>query len=394
MKVCVLGDTHIGGSYAIGNINSYRQLNSRLIDYSNTFDYVIDFMIKNDVKHLVITGDIFEYRRPRASELSLFSEKLYRLSELGIHTHIVIGNHDTIRDQRVTTLDVLGRLKLPMLHIYPDIDSRKCVDGVGDPINLIFLPYRNIPMLGCNSNEEAVRRLTDRLEYEIKSIESGYKILIGHFVLKETTLGHIIESNTEILLPSTIFKDLDGTIMGHVHTHYIVQSNPLIAYIGSMERKDFGDCGQLKYFLFIDNSSGKLVYQFEKLPVRPIYDIEIDQSSANNGEKATELCINDLKQFNENNSLTDSIIRINIILNDKITYNFNTDKIRRFIKSLKVNNCVNIHIQAISRRQLRKSSITEQIDPIKSFEEYLSLIDNKEMRELMKERGLKIIKGE
>lgn len=393
MKICVLGDTHIGGSYALGNINLHQQSNSRLIDYSNTFDYVIDYMIKDNVKHFVITGDIFEYRRPHAAELSKFSEKLYRLSELGIHTHIVIGNHDTIRDYGSTTLGVIEELKLPMVHIYSSLSSRKCVDGVGDPINLIFLPYRNIPSMGCKTNEEAVRRLNEALQYEIKSIGVGYKILIGHFMLKDTMLGNMVESSTEIVLPSSMFDGLDGTIMGHVHTHHIIQREPFIAYIGSMERKDFGDCGQPKYFLSIDNASGEIVYIFKQLPVRSIYDIELDQSLIDDGEKATELCIEELKEFDKNHSLINSIIRLNIILNDKTTFSFNIEKIRKTIKELKVNNCVNIHIQSISKRQLRKSSITEQIDPVKSFEEYLEFVENKELKELMKERGIRIIRG-
>jgi len=394
MKLVILGDTHFGGGFSLGTINSYRQLNSRLIDFSNTFDHVIDYIKANNVKHFAITGDVFEYRRPQASELSLFSEKLQRLSEIGVHTHIVIGNHDMIRDQCATTIDVLDRLKLPMVHIYTDIDSVKCEDGSGGSINLIFFPFRTRQMLDCSTNDAAVRRLSDRLQYEIRGISNGHKILVGHFMLQGTMLGNIvIENHTgEISLPTEMFKDLDGAIMGHIHPHHIVQKSPLVAYVGSMERKDFGDGGHLKYFLVVNSEKDKLVYQFEKLPVRPLYDIELDLSAANNGKLATEQCIEKLGLFAKKHKMADSIIRLSILINERGVYDLDKDKIKTYLKKdLHIHNCVSIHTQVVSKRQLRKSTITERIGPAKSFEEYLTLIENEEMRELMRIRGSRII---
>lgn len=394
MKLVILGDTHFGGGYSLGTINSYRQLNSRLIDFSNTFDHVIDYIKANDVKHFALTGDVFEYRRPQASELSLFSEKLQRLSEIGVHTHIVVGNHDMIRDQCATTIDVLEKLKLPMVHIYKDIDSVTCEDGTGDVINLIFFPFRNRQMLDCSTNDEAIGRLSDRLQYEIRGIGKGPKILIGHFMLQGTMLGSaVIEGHAgEISLPTEMFKDLDGAIMGHVHPHHIVQKTPLVAYVGSMERKDFGDSGHLKYFLTVATEKNKLVYQFEKLPVRALYDVEIDQSAAKDGKVATENCITKLKEFAKTHKTADSIVRITIAVNERSLYELDKDRIRNFLKKdLQIHHCVSIHTQVVSKRQLRKASITERINPIKSFEDYLTLIENEEVRRLMKERGTRII---
>ena len=113
MKAVILGDVHFGVGAALGKTDKNKRLNSRLLDFSKTFDYVIDYMISNDVKIFIITGDIFEYRRPRASELGIFAEKIQRLEEHGIETHIVAGNHDIIADERSTTIDVLQKLKLP-----------------------------------------------------------------------------------------------------------------------------------------------------------------------------------------------------------------------------------------------------------------------------------------
>jgi exonuclease SbcD len=397
MKVVILGDTHFGGGYSLGRIDSNRQLNTRLVDFSNTFDYVIDHMIGDGVKHFVITGDIFEYRRPQASELSLFSEKIYRLSELGIHTHILIGNHDLIQEQRATTIDVLRCLKLPKVHVYADINSVACDDGnSSEIINIIFFPFRTRRMLDCKTNDEAVKRLHDRLQYEIPGISKGPKILVGHFMLQGTMLGNtVLEGHGgEVVLPQSMFKGLDGVIMGHIHPHQIVRkNNPLITYIGSMERKDFGDAKYPKYFLSVDVNESDVLFRFEKLPVRPVYDITIDQSLVKDGSKVTGGCIKFLKDHARNNEMFGSIVRINIFINEKALYDLDKDRIRSFLKEeLKIHNCVNIHTQIVTKRQLRKASITERIDPLKSFTEYLDLVEDPLMKEKMKQVGSKIIK--
>jgi len=395
VKIVILGDTHFGGGYSLGKIDTQKQLNTRLIDFSNTFDYVVDYMISAGVRHFILTGDIFEYRRPSASELSLFSEKIHRLSETGIHTHIVIGNHDLIQAQRATTIDVLRKLKLPKVHIYTDIGSVICSDGSPDVINVIFFPFRTRRMLDCKTNDEAVSKLKDRLQYEVSSIAQGPKILVGHFMFQGTVLGNnVLEGHGgEVVLPPSMFKKLDGAIMGHIHPHQIIKKSPLITYIGSMEKKNFGDAKHEKYFLVINTEKDDISFCFEKLPVRPIHDITIDQSSLKSGVKVTKNCIKYLKEFSKKNEMVGSIIRIHIFINEKSLYDLDKNMIETFTQDeLKVHNCINIHTQVITKRQLRKSSITERKDPLGSFLDYLDLVEDPNMREKMKAIGSKIIK--
>lgn len=397
MKVVILGDTHFGSGYSMGYMHQYRRINTRLLDFSNTFDSIIDYMVNNSVSHFVITGDIFEHRRPQASELSIFSEKIHRLEEFGIYTHIVIGNHDLIREQKTTTIDVLKNLKLPKTFIYSDIESISCNDGGKDIINLIFFPFRTRHMLNCTTNEEAVNRLSERLQYEIKGISNnGKKVLVGHLMLQETKLGNtVLEGNAgEVILPCNMFSDLDAVVMGHVHQHQVIQKNPFITYIGSMERKDFGESNIQKYFLLMDLSNDKLVFNFKKLPVRSLYDIVIDQSSAKDGKEARKGVEEYLIQYSKDHKVYGSIVRLTIYLNEQASFDLNKEAIKTFMKEkLKIQYCVGgIHIQIISKRQLRKASITERNDVLVSFYEFLELEEDDEMRKCMREVGTQIIK--
>ena len=54
-------------------IDQKTQLNSRLLDFSNTFNGIIDKFASRDVKIVVLAGDIFETRRPTSAQLNVFS---------------------------------------------------------------------------------------------------------------------------------------------------------------------------------------------------------------------------------------------------------------------------------------------------------------------------------
>jgi DNA repair exonuclease SbcCD nuclease subunit len=398
MKVVVLGDVHFGVGYSIGKTDKNRRLNSRLLDFSNTFDHVIDYMIANDVSHFVITGDIFEYRRPQASELSIFAEKIQRLEENNISTYIVAGNHDLIIDQRTTTVDLFQKLKLSRTFVYSDIDSVTC--GTDEhALNLVFVPYRTKSILGCQTNKEAVDIVSERIDYEMEKFSYGKSVAIGHFMFKETMLGSLaIERNSdEVVLPIEMFNNFSAAVVGHIHPHQILQKDPLIVYLGSMDCKDFGESEFNKYFLLIDNTKEDVVFQFEKLPIRRLFDITFDKSSCSTQEELMSELKSDLFDYNDSNPLVNSIVRLNLFLNDRVVYNFDKDIVRNFLKSeFKISHCVNIIVSIMSHRQLRKATITEKKDPIDSFGEYMSDIlvnESDEVKARMLEFGTKIITG-
>lgn len=393
MKVVILGDTHFGGGYSLGKVDIHRQINSRLIDFSNTFDYVIDYLVDQGAEHLILTGDIFELRRPQASELSLFSEKMFRLSELKIHTHIVVGNHDLTLAQKATTIDVLKELKLPYVHVYSDIKSITCGKGE-DVINFIFFPFKNRKMFKCNTNEEAISRLRNHLEYEIKSITKGPRVLVGHLMLEGTNIspGVLESSLSELVLPLEMFKNLDATIMGHVHPHQIIQRDPLVAYIGSMERSKFDEGKHKKYLLLVETSDKDLIFNFEELPVRNLYDIVIDQSDTATCEEAYNNIYRFLTEYSEKQDLFGSIIRLQIFMSEGGLYGFKSEKILAFLKKeFKIHHCAGIHTHVSSKRQLRKESITERIEPLTAFNEFLDLEEDSPLKQRMKELGTQVI---
>jgi len=397
MKIAILGDPHFGAGYALGRIDTYRQLNTRLLDHSNTFDHVIDQVTDEGVSHLVLTGDIYEHRRPEASQIAIFSEKLSRLADMGIHTHIVVGNHDLIRAHKTTTIDMLHQLKLPMVHVYSEVDSFHCVDAKGDRgVNLIFFPFRTRYMLQCPTNEKAVEYLSTRLDYEMGNLETpAPTILVGHFALQGAKSQDIsLEKHAlyEIVLPLSMFADLDMVVMGHVHQFQVMQEEPLIAHLGSMERTDFGEAKYGKYLMLIEAKGDDLSYEFKPLPVRALHDISIDCTTC--GGDIMKHVMAWLDDFASKRKMFGSIVRVDIVVDEKNARDVNTATVfNKLVKEMAVGNCVGVTTTVLTRRQVRDSSITERLKPMEAFDRYLKMVDDAETRDLMRKHGSLIIKG-
>lgn len=388
MKILVLGDPHFGGGYSLGRVDQHLHLNSRLLDFSNTFDYVIDYLTNNNINNFFITGDIFEHRRPHASEINIFSQKVERLSSLKINTYIIVGNHDLIKEQKITTIDFLNLLKLPYVKVFSEIGSVQ-LDG----LDVILIPFKSKEMLCCSTNEDAVEKISLLINYEREKLNGNKLIAIGHLMLQGTLIGDVVLEGSpgEVVLPQNMFNDFEAVIMGHVHPHMVIRKHPFMTYLGSMECKDFNEAKYKKYFLTIDVNK-EIDYMFGELPVRKLYEISTDQSSAEDGEDATEGVLNYLNNLVEINDLKDSIVRVEVVVNEKSLYNLNKDKIRNHLKQFhKIHYCVGIYPQVVTKRQLRKSTITERNDPITSFLEYIELEGDLDIRNKMKLIGSKII---
>lgn len=390
MKLCIIGDNHIGSGANLGKICPHKQINTRLLDQSNIIDFVIDHCIANSIRHLVFTGDVFETRRPNSVEIAIFSEKVAKMSELGLTAHVVVGNHDINMSSNSTTLDFLHELKLPHVHVYLDIEST-VIEEDGHSTNLILFPYRTRKMLKCKTNEEAIERLTARLKYHIQPDITN--VLVGHLMLEGTSITHAFKESalSELILPLDMFQGIDGVIMGHVHPHQIIRKDPLVCYVGAMDKHKFDESGVRKYFLTAENKED-LVFNFQSLPVRELYDLTIDQADAESSEQLFQGIKDFMVDFGDENDLRGSIVRLQVHTNEKAVYGFHADEIMDFLhKDLQVHNCVGVFPHITSKRQLRKETITERVDPQEAFVEFLGMEEDSDVKERVKELGTRII---
>lgn len=369
MKIGVCGDNHIGTGYGMGNIDPKTQLNTRLIDFSNTFNQIIDKFAEKGVKAVILTGDVFETRHPSAAQLSIFSKCVHKIIDLDMELIINVGNHDQLRNISTTTLDVFSSLELPSLKVYKNMGVYKIKNT-----NIILMPYRDRRMVGSKSNSEAVEVLKDELNSVLKTL-TGNKVVIGHFMLEKSPEGYNLDSFSlnELMLPIDMFKNCDVVIMGHIHKHEIIStSDPMIIYSGSMDKVSFGEKDHQKVSLILNSENINNV-EVIKTNVRNLFEINLDYIDEKNSfkEEVNDKIISDIDNFNKGNLIKNSIVRVIVRVKENDLYYVKQPLIKDYILSKGVKCCTGIQVTSINTRQLRNSTINETLSGKKAFASYL-----------------------
>lgn len=375
MKIGIIGDTHFGAAYNIGKTDGETQLNSRLIDFSNTFNTIVDSFVSRDVKVLVLTGDIFETRHPTSAQLNSFSRCIQRATELGMRVLIVVGNHDQQRNIDTTTVDIFNYLNIPNVSVFPDIDSVSLKDEHGKDFHLVLMPYRDRRMVNTPSNSEAIVVLKNILSKLIEN-KVGPKILVGHLMLEKTAEAENPDSFSinELVLPFNTFQGFDAVLMGHVHKHEVMSTkNPVIIYTGSMEKVSFGEKDHNKVTVVLDTDD---IENFEIIPTntRNIFEMNFDYSGGDKlfKDEISNKINSDIDAFDKKTSIKDAIVKLVVRVKDSDLYHVNHQKIRDYILSKNVNNLVPMQITSIVFRQLRNSNITEDTDSKKAMTTFIN----------------------
>lgn len=371
MKVGIIGDTHFGAAYNLGRVDPATQLNSRLLDFSKTFNHIIDEFIKRDVELVILTGDIFETRHPTSAQLNAFSKCIRRAVEKGLKINIVVGNHDQQRNINTTTVDIFNSLKLDSIKVYPDI-SAYSVKG----LHLVLMPYRDRRMMDTKTNAEAIEILRGQVKEQLKDISdpNAMKMLVGHLMLDKTDGQDNPDgfSINELILPHDMFKDFDLVVMGHVHRHSIIsKSEPAIIYSGSMEKVSFGEKDHKKVSIVVDTETETV--DIIKTPVRDLWEMAFDYS----GEKLfkqsiTDKIIKDIEEFHKTTNITDAIVKVVVQVNENDMYHVSQERIKEYILSKKPSCLYGIQVAATRSRQLRNSKITETISGKEAMSEFIN----------------------
>lgn len=367
MRIGIIGDTHFGASYNLGKIDPTTQHNSRLLDFSNTFDSIISRFLSMDVTTVVLTGDIFETRHPTSAQLNAFSRCMRQAVESGLEMHIVVGNHDQQRIIDTTTVDIYDELKLSNVFIYPEMSVY-----TKDSVNIITMPYRDRRMLQADTNSGAIQMLRENLN-EVAHGLSGFKLVVGHMMLDRTDIQDNPDgfSINELILPHDMFNGMDMVVMGHVHRHSVISpGTPTIIYSGSMEKVSFGEKDHKKVSLVIDTENETVDIVPSK--VRNLYEISLNYDNGKNyNQKINDAVMKDIDEFANATDLTGSVVKLTIRLSELDNYHLNQIQIREHLLDKNIDNFFGLTPIVARDRQLRNKEITEDVSPQKAMDSYI-----------------------
>lgn len=351
MKLICTADIHIG-QQAYGKIDSKTGLNTRTLHGLHILDEMIDYAIDNDIEVFVFSGDMYKNNLPSPTIQNEVNKRIKRLSDNGIFTFILDGNHDVSRlDSSKSAMKTFSTLNIP--NIIHDKFLNKYIYQSKDGNKYQFI------MLPTYSTKEELIDIINNVDYSLPTI------FIGHLTIRGALLNDWLIEEKEEYIDKDIFnnKNIKAVILGHLHRHQVLSEDPLIFYTGSPDRIDFGEEKQKKGFIFLEICD-KINYKFIENDAEKFCTIKINIRDLN--EDYNDYIYNEIENNKDRieNSITRIIIDMNVdqILNDK--------KIYQLINSFNAKYILNIQKNYNAKKHIRNSQITNELSIEKSLELY------------------------
>jgi exonuclease SbcD len=299
----------------------------RVQDFLQALDQIVETAVAEKVDLVLFAGDAYKDRNPQPTFQREWGRRIMRLSQAGIPTLLLVGNHDVAPAMgRAHTLHEFGTLAVPHIHVADNISLWRPQE-LRLPVQVITVPW--VPRSRVARLMEAEKsvgltaeELFERMEQVVgemvaKRIEEADRalplILTAHASVQGAKYGseRAVMLGHELVLSGGLVNDnrLDYVALGHIHKHQCLSApgmHPPIVYPGSIERIDFGEAREKKGFVLAEISRGHTVWEFRELRTRRFIDPEPITPTADN------FMADILNQLPATTAVADAICRIRL----------------------------------------------------------------------------------
>ena len=320
MKLLHFADAHIDmANY--GRHDPETGLPVRVLDFLKSLDTIVEAAISERVDMVIFAGDAYKDRSPAPTFQREWGKRIIRLSQAKIPTLLLVGNHDlSPAVGRAHAIQEFHTLQVPFVKVLDKPQFLKPSDLWDVPVQIIAMPWitrsglmANLEMSGIDATE-----IYSNLESRISSLVEEYingantslpLILTAHASVEGATFGmeRMVMLGSDLVLPTSLVKDsrLDYVAMGHIHKPQDVNegSHPPVIYPGSIERIDFGEAKDDKFYVIAEVERGSANVEWKKIEgTRPFIEGKAVLTSS---ENVTEFLKSRLPK-----NLTDAIVKL------------------------------------------------------------------------------------
>ena len=273
MRIVHTSDWHAGRIWK--NVN-------RLPELDDVFEHLGDFIERERIDVLLMSGDVFDTGAPAAEAERLVFRFLKRVGNAGTQTVVIAGNHDS-----PARLDAWGTLaELVQVHVVGrprPADKGGVIELTthsGEQAVIAAVPFAPprllISALELADDEtrakssyaerfkEIIQRLCTRFRPNAVNLLTAHTHLDGAAFSGSERTVHLGEewAATPQALPSTAHY----VALGHIHKPQRIMAAPAPAlYAGSPLQLDFGEQGEAKSFVVVEAQPGKPA-RIERVP--------------------------------------------------------------------------------------------------------------------------------
>jgi exonuclease SbcD len=292
IRMIHFADVHIGMEN-YGRIDPTTGTSTRVRDFLDRLDEVIEYAIDKEADLAVFAGDAFKDRNPEPTQQREFAQRVKRLAD-HMPTLLLVGNHDMPgMAVKANSLDIFRALDVPGV-IVGHKDEARIVETKRGPIFLAWMPYpmRNRLMAWTKYQGKSIEELNQGLRTEVSARlralaeqaenQAMPRVLVGHFTVEAASFGSersvMLGSDLPILRSTVAEEAWDYVALGHLHKHQDVNEGtyPSVVYSGSLERIDFGEQREEKGFVWVEVKRNETQWQFVPVKARAFHTVKID----------------------------------------------------------------------------------------------------------------------
>ena len=282
MKLLHFADAHIDmANY--GRHDPETGLPLRVLDFLKSLDTIVDAAISEKVDMVIFAGDAYKDRSPAPTFQREWGRRIIRLSQAKIPTLLLVGNHDlSPAAGRAHAIQEFDTLKVPFVSVLQRPEFFRPIDLWDLPVQVIAMPWisRSGLMASIEASATDTRELFSKIETRISElVEDWVKeadktlplILTAHASVEGAVFGaeRMVMLGSDLVLPTALVKDsrLDYVAMGHIHKPQDVNEgyHPPVIYPGSIERVDFGEAMDDKFFIVAEVTRGATKVEWRKI---------------------------------------------------------------------------------------------------------------------------------
>lgn len=320
MKILHFADAHIDmANY--GRHDPETGLPLRVLDFLKSLDTIVDAAIDEKVDMVIFAGDAYKDRSPAPTFQREWGRRIIRLSQAKIPTLLLVGNHDlSPAAGRAHAIQEFDTLQVPFVKVLQKPELLTSQDLWNVPVQVIAMPWisRSGLMASMESTASDTKELFSNIESRISElvetwIEEADKdlplILTAHASIEGAMFGaeRMVMLGSDLVLPTSLVKDkrLDYVAMGHIHKPQDVNvgHHPPVIYPGSIERVDFGEAKDDKFYIIAEVARGDTKVEWKKIEgTRPFIE---RRAVLRSSENATEVLKSALPE-----DMSDAIVKL------------------------------------------------------------------------------------
>jgi exonuclease SbcD len=297
VKILHFADAHIDmANY--GRHDPESGLPMRVMDFLSSLDEIINTAIETKVDMVIFAGDAYKDRSPKPTFQREWGKRIMCLSHAGIPTLLLTGNHDISPSTgRAHAIHEFDTLEVPHVRVLNAPQLLKPGDLEGLPVQVIALPWISRSGLLASQemsasdqneiNEQLGTRLSEIIDRWLVEADPDVPIILtAHASVEGAQYGQeqMVKLGKDLVLPPALVKDprLDYVALGHIHKPQNLNegNHPPVIYPGSIERVDFGEARDKKYYIIANVTKGETQVEWRELKnVRPFIDVAVNLES-------------------------------------------------------------------------------------------------------------------